>query len=137
MTVADAVAAIGRKHPDARPRVVEILRGELENWRQNPPDLNAMLVSSLADLRVPEAMPVIREAMAAGAVDELITGPVEYIEWELGLRTGPKPPVWSAFGGPVPPPGSSSAARGQRNARERAQSRRRQAKASKKRNRRR
>ncbi|HKB05357.1 MAG TPA: hypothetical protein VKD90_24245 [Gemmataceae bacterium] len=136
MSVAHAIAAVGRDHPDARPRALDVLVSCLQKWSENPVDLNTGLVSGLMDLRAQEAMPLIREAMEDGAVDEFFVGSVADVEYELGLRDRPPPPRRSNLPDPIDLARPSSVdLRQKRNAKDRARARRKQAKAAKRRNR--
>jgi len=85
-TVASGLQKIAEKHLAARPAAVAALVRQLEHAAENPPTLNAGLVSCLLNLKEVAAAPVIEEAFAGDHVDESITGDWEDARYELGLR---------------------------------------------------
>lgn len=92
-TVAAAIQQVGAVHPDARDEAVSMLTHQLRQWAEQDPELNGMLVSNLIDLRAVEAAPLMAEAFAEDAVDDLIVGDWEDVQVELGLiseRTTPR-----------------------------------------------
>jgi hypothetical protein len=127
--VANAIRAIGDKHPEQRSECVGILTRQLEKAAENGPVLNALIISDLIDLKAVEAAPVIEAAFSSGAVDETFVGDGAYVKYQLGL--GPEPPKKRRFhrGSPV--------LQVQSNPRQRAEARRKKAKAERNRRRRR
>jgi hypothetical protein len=101
VAAARSVAQVAQHHPDSRERAVAILTRQLEAWEEQSATLNAFLVSYLIDLRALEAVPMMRTAFAAKAVDLSVTGDWEDVQVELGLisaRTTPRsPPPWLAL----------------------------------------
>jgi hypothetical protein len=132
VAVADALADIAKAYPETQAAAQEAIVSGLAQWRDRPRDANAGLVAAAIELQIRDAMPVIREAMTAGAVDEMLVGTVEWVAFDLGLRD--RPPTFR-YAGTRLDPSTRSGVRSDRNPRERAISRRKQAKASKKRDR--
>jgi hypothetical protein len=136
--VAGGIAAVAREHPELRGRALAVLEAELRNWRDRSSEHNAGLVSALIDIRARESIPLIREAMNAEAVDEMVVGTLEQVEVELGVHDRPLEPRFGQLS-----ISSSLSGRGDCdlraaiNAKERARARRKAAKASKNRNRKR
>jgi hypothetical protein len=101
--------------------------------------MNGFLVSYLLNLQAREAAPLIERAFAADSVDITIVGDWEDAQVELGLkarRETPRPRLFPPFDAPEPDkparvedPGKSAA--------KKKKSRRKQAKASRKKNRKR
>jgi hypothetical protein len=83
---ARAVAEIGARHAELRVECVARLSAQLEKFTKQSETLNALLVSSLLDIKASEALPVMARAFAAGHVDESIVGDYEDAEIELGLK---------------------------------------------------
>jgi HEAT repeat protein len=86
ITAGRCLERIGSMHPDAREECVSVLTRELRRFQTNEPDLNGCLISDLIDLKAVESISVIREAFAHDRVDLFISGDVEDVEIELGLR---------------------------------------------------
>lgn len=145
-TAVDGTVAVARADPEVTGEVVAALRAHLEAWPTNAAEFNGGLISALVRLQDQEAMPLIRAAIEADAVDTMICGSLEHVEYDLGLRDLPPEPGGRAVDDrhpyrPEPPgelarPGTKSDGRGQANAKQRARARRKQAKVAKRRNRR-
>jgi hypothetical protein len=73
-------------HPDARPACVAALTEQLARHEENEPELNASLISDLADLKAVETLPAIREAYQSGGVDFTVMGDFEDVEIAMGVR---------------------------------------------------
>jgi Protein of unknown function (DUF1186) len=82
---ATALFEITRHDAGARDEVAEILLRQLRKWYRQDPELNASLISDLADLGVHEAVPLMEEAFAAGRVDLLLRGDWEDVRVDMGL----------------------------------------------------
>jgi hypothetical protein len=101
---AEALALIGIDHPEERNRIVQILSATLEaRHAANDPAINGFWVADLLDLHAVASYPIIQKAFEAGAVDPMISGDLEDVEIELGLRetrTTPRPltPLQRALG---------------------------------------
>lgn len=63
---------IAQTYPDTRDLVVEGLTRVLSNYRENDEGLNGFIITSLVELRAASALPLIRDAFEADAVDEFI-----------------------------------------------------------------
>jgi hypothetical protein len=70
-----------------REEVVTALSRALSNWRENETELNAFIISYLADLEAVEAAPLMEEAFSGQQVDIGIDGDWEDIQIRLGLLT--------------------------------------------------
>jgi hypothetical protein len=92
---AETLALIGIDHPEERDRIVQILSATFEaRYAANDPMINGFLVSDLLDLHAAESYPIIKAAYEAGAVDPMVSGDLEDVEIDLGLkkmRTKPRP----------------------------------------------
>jgi hypothetical protein len=82
---ASALAEIGRLHPQARERCIQVIAGVLENYESNDEGLNGFLIGDLVKLNAVEQIDLIRRAFAAESVDESIYGDVEDVQIQLGL----------------------------------------------------
>jgi hypothetical protein len=85
-SAAESLKLIAEEYPDFQEQVKGTLVSALELFAQNDEELNGFLLSDLLDLNAMEAMPVIRRAFAANAIDITIAGDLEDVEIELGLR---------------------------------------------------
>lgn len=66
----ECIEKIGRKHPEARERCIQILVEQLKKYNEDDITLNGFVVSSLVDLQAKEALPLIREAFELEQIDE-------------------------------------------------------------------
>ncbi|MDP9348988.1 MAG: DUF1186 domain-containing protein [Gemmatimonadota bacterium] len=87
ISAVDALQNIAESDPSAHDEVVAILMRELEKWWRHDETLNGFLISSLVDLRVVEAVPLMEQAFAADRVDTLMRGDWEDVQVDLGLLT--------------------------------------------------
>ena len=85
----DAIACIERIakiHPEAKEECIAIITLQLESFAENDPDLNAFLIYALKDLKVPEAIPLIKQAYEADSVDEFFVGTFDEVQVAFGLK---------------------------------------------------
>jgi hypothetical protein len=75
------------KNSEARSRCIEALAGGLKQFDRNHPDVNGLLVGSLAALQAVEMAPLIEQAFAANRVDDAIAGDWEEVQVTLGLKS--------------------------------------------------
>jgi hypothetical protein len=138
VTAARSLEQIGASDPSAREECVAVLSRQLQRFARNAPSLNGFLVSFLVDLRAAEAAPLMERAFAAGYVDPTVAGDWEDVQVEMGLKETRETPrsysILDTFQAPEPeelrqPSGEEKAAK--------ARSKRKQAKASRKKNRKR
>lgn len=87
VTAGNAIATIGRMHPESRERCIAALTECLTDYEENEPDFNALIVTMLLDLEAVEALPAIKAAYDADAVDWSINGDWEDVEISFGVRT--------------------------------------------------
>lgn len=138
-----AIGEVARRHPDARAEVVEVIVGILRTWETQSPAFNAFVVSELVLLGSVEAAPLMEAAFNAGAVELETTGSWESVQEDLGLI--PRRPRKTFVPGPWD--GDAAPRLGLRNdvvlgppqpakSRAKAKNRRNDAKAARKRNRR-
>ena len=85
VAAAASLGKIGQRHPEARIECLAILAGQLEDFGHMDPTLNALVISSLIDLKAVEAAPVIRRAFAAERVDLSVEGDWEDVQITMGL----------------------------------------------------
>ncbi len=131
VAAARAIREVGVRHPGCREAAVLILTRQMEQWEEQDGDLNAFLVSYLADLGAEDAAPMVREAFEAGAVSTGICGDWNAIGPEFGVWNGLRAPMF------VPPkpaarerlaerkPGDGARAAAKRKAQKRASRKRR------------
>jgi hypothetical protein len=81
---ANGLCEVGKRHPEARQQIVEVLANQLSLREPKVYSLNGLLVSYLTDLQAAESAEVIERAYAAGVVDETICGYWSEIREELG-----------------------------------------------------
>lgn len=99
---AGIILNVAHEHPERRDEAAGILAKQLEDWRDQSPQLNAYLVSYLVELNDTAAAPVMEAAFAAGRVDVTVAGDWEDVQVDLGLleeRTTPPPVIDHEFGG--------------------------------------
>ena len=92
---AGALSKIGVQYAEARDRCVELVTSQLQRFREQDLDLNALLIDALVELHAVESAPVIAEAFAADKVELSLRGDWEEIQIALGLldeRITPPPP---------------------------------------------
>jgi hypothetical protein len=87
--IAESLEIMTKLHPEDKPEAVAALIRLLENFEENDEELNGALISSLVDLKVLEALPLIERAFAANRVDEFMTGDWDNVQVELGLKEAP------------------------------------------------
>ncbi len=86
---ADAVtglAEIAKRHPECRAECVEILTRVLEPHADSDSIVNGYAVGSLLGMAAVEAIDAIRAAFHSGVVEPSISGDLEDVEVEFGLR---------------------------------------------------
>lgn len=86
---ADAIGciqAIGIMHPEAKVECVAALIRQLELFEENNPTVNSFLILALKELKVLDAMPLIKQAFDAGYIDQLVTGDWDDIQVLFGLK---------------------------------------------------
>jgi len=83
---AHSLEKIGSQHPQLRDECVYLLTRQLVEHDLNDPILNGFLIYYLLGLQAVEAIDHIRAAYAHERVDLHVTGDVEKVEMELGLR---------------------------------------------------
>ena len=139
VTAANSIEQIGASDPSAREECVAVLSRQLQRFAQNDPALNGFLVSYLMNFRAVEATPLIERAFAAGRVDPTIAGDWGDVQVEMGLKEARENPrsysIFDTFEAPEPdeplqPSGAQTAAAT-------AKCKRKQAKAFRKKNRKR
>jgi hypothetical protein len=86
ISVGETLKHITEQHPNTSDQVKGILISALEAFEENEGELNGFLMGDLLDLKAVEAMPVIRRAFEAEAIDITIAGDLEDAEIELGFR---------------------------------------------------
>jgi HEAT repeat protein len=85
-TAANSLRRVAEQDAAVRDEVVALLSRQLAEFDGQDEGFNGFLVSDLVDLRATEALPVIEQAFAADAVDELIRGDWEDVQIEFGLK---------------------------------------------------
>lgn len=100
-----ALTDIGNKKPETQTQIAELLTNQLKHYETNGRDLNATIISTLADWQVYEALPIIEAAYEANVVEGF------FIDWEdvqviMGLKESRDTPAARMLEPPVftPPP---------------------------------
>lgn len=88
----DALVHIARRHPETRERAIEEMTATLRDHPINPESLNGLLVVDLVKLKGTQAAPVLREAYAAGTVDESMAGTWSEVRKSLNIKPQPDDP---------------------------------------------
>ena len=83
---AQCLVTISKYYPQEQERCVEAITQPLENFEQNDPTLNGLLISYLIELQAVEAAPLIERAFASFCVDLYIVGNWYDVQLELGLE---------------------------------------------------
>jgi len=101
---AHGLEEIGNRHPEARGKCIAILTKQLEQFADNDPTLNGLLIAHLLDLKAIEAVPVMQRAFEVGSVDLTVAGDWEDVQVELGLKAKretprPRPPFFDWIDG--------------------------------------
>lgn len=112
---ASVLVDVAHEHPERRDEAAGVLSKQLEDWRDQSPQLNAYLVSYLVELSDTGSAPVMEAAYEAGRVDVTITGDWEEVQVALGLLPEPQDAEFDIGGrmpgqgprGPAPKPGKS------------------------------
>lgn len=84
--VIHGIEKIGNQYPEYKEECIDILTKKLAKFQNNDEILNAFLVCYLLDLKAAESIDVIREAYQQDKVDYAISGSLEEVEVDLGLR---------------------------------------------------
>lgn len=85
IAAAHGLSEIGQRHPEAREACVAALTQPLKRFRHDDPTLNGFVISYLLELDAVEAVPLMRRAFAADAVDLMVVGDWEDVQIELGM----------------------------------------------------
>jgi len=86
IAVTYSLERIGNAYPEAKEQCLVSLKEQLEYFRDNDPALNAFLIGHLTDLNALKLLPLIKQAFDNDSVDMMVTGDLEDIEIELGVR---------------------------------------------------
>lgn len=87
VTAGNAIAVIGRMHPETREGCITVLTECLAAYAENDPGFNAMMTSMLLDLEAVEALPLIKAVYDADAAELSHLGDWEDVEIAFGVRT--------------------------------------------------
>jgi hypothetical protein len=79
VSAANALDPLALAHPELRDRAVRIITDALALAKYNEPDINALFVGILLDMRAAEAGPAIRAAYEGGHIDEQVVGSLEEV----------------------------------------------------------
>jgi PBS lyase HEAT-like repeat len=133
MTCTSSLGKLLVKHPESKLDGIALLTRQLELCAGDDPGLNACVIYELEQLQAVEAFPLIKAAYDGGWVDETVCGPVEQVEFGLGLRATPPPRPRPIASAPDLLPLERTHSKAQMH---KKKAKRKQAKASRKRNRR-
>jgi hypothetical protein len=137
----EGLAAIVKRFPESREQVVAILTGQLQRFADQDRTVNGFLVEALCTLKAVESAAVIEQAFAADAVDLSVLGDWEEAQILLGLlekRLTPAPNFLAMeFGVTLPDWGLQIRRPAPHKADKQKKAKHKQAKAARRRNRRR
>jgi HEAT repeat protein len=129
---------VATRWPDARDQAVEVLTAFLRNWPDQDPEFNSFVIAELVDMSATEAAPLMAAAFEADAVDLSMEGDWEDVQVRMGLlpeRITPRPSYFPFRRRPLSArPAEAPPKRGRWG--QKAKNRRKDARASRKRNRR-
>jgi HEAT repeat protein len=98
-----ALRCVAEHDPATRDEIVAILLQQLQQFDVQDEGFNGFLISDLVDLKAQEALFVIEQAFAAGAVDEMIMGDWEDVQIKFGLKAERETPRPNYFLKSFPP----------------------------------
>jgi hypothetical protein len=132
------LTAVATRWPEARDQCVEVLTAFLRNWEDQEPEFNASVIAELVEMNATESAPLMAAAFQSEAVDLSMNGDWEDVQVELGLlaeRITPRP---SYFPFRLRTPSARTAAppHGRGRSGQKTKNRRKDARAARKRNRR-
>ena len=81
----NGLAEIAKRHPESRSDAIAVITQVLEQFEENDPELNSLLIGDLADLKATETLPLIERAFEADRVDEFFID-LDYVLEEFGLK---------------------------------------------------
>jgi len=76
---------IAKWFPESREECIAAISKQLEAFEENDYELNAFIISDLAQLKAIEALPLIERAFEADRVDEFVVN-LDYVLEEFGLK---------------------------------------------------
>src|SRR5436305_9916807 len=88
------IEKIAQMHPEVKAECIAIITHQLELFAENDPEVNAFLILALRDLKVPEAMPLIKQAFEADCVAEFVVGTYDDVQVTFGLQERTERPQW-------------------------------------------
>ena len=83
---AQCLVTISRQYPQAQEKCIDAIIHPLEDFQQNDPTLNGLLISYLIELRAVKAASLIERAFASFCVDLYVAGDWDDVQLELGLK---------------------------------------------------
>jgi hypothetical protein len=89
VTCVTALEKLAEQYPEHREACVAPMVRQLSMNDPRIPWVNGHIVSTLAALKVEEALPTIERAFEAGVVEPFVTGSLEWVKHDMGL--GPEP----------------------------------------------
>lgn len=89
IAAASCLNEVGIVNDEVKENCIDLLSVQLEEFENNPPELNGFLIWFLADYEAVETLPIIKEAYERESVDLSIVGDLSMVEYELGLREEP------------------------------------------------
>ena len=81
----NGLAEIAKSHPESRSDAIAVITQVLEQFEENDPELNGLLIGDLASLEAKETLPLIERAFEAERVDEFLID-VDYVLEDFGLK---------------------------------------------------
>jgi hypothetical protein len=91
INISMALQKIAELYPEAREECIKVLTQQLETMEQEAYELNAFLILVLADLQAKEALPLIEKVFAQDLVDESIIN-LDSVLIKFGLKEAPPVP---------------------------------------------
>lgn len=91
LIAATSVTQIALSAPETRPQVVEALVEQLNNFKQNSPGMNGVLIANLVELEASEKADLIQKVFSEGKVDRFIVGDWRDVKVRLRYSAGQPP----------------------------------------------
>lgn len=95
---AGGIEKIAKNFPASRAYCVAALTEQLSRFREEDPELNALIISYMIDMKAVEALPLIKQAFDEDRVEEWVNGDLEEVEIELGVREERETPAENWLG---------------------------------------
>jgi hypothetical protein len=87
IAISHALEQVAEQNPEVRTECINILTQQLAKFDFEDSELNGFIISDLLELKAHEALPIVKQAFEANAVELMIIGDWEDVEVRMGLRS--------------------------------------------------